>query len=200
MFGLIAVGSLLFWTALLIPFAILIALVENEESGWAAITTIATVAAGFMFLDRATVQAVLHNIIPFAAVYLAAGVVWGFVKWFFFILKIRDVYEKIRAEFLVRTNATVIDETNRDKFWSEITTRSSYLLPSRYHFNSFPPKASENKGRIVFWMAYWPASALWTILNDPLTRFYKMVFNRLLTIFEGISNKMFGKYANDFEK
>jgi hypothetical protein len=47
-------------------------------------------------------------------------------------------------------------------------------------------------------MSYWPSSALWTLLNDPLTHFFKFVYRRLSSMFEGMSKKMFAKYDNDF--
>jgi len=61
------------------------------------------------------------------------------------------------------------------------------------------PSANRNKGRIIFWMSYWPASALWTLINDPFTRLFKFIYNRIGSVFELISNSMFKDLRQDFE-
>jgi hypothetical protein len=187
--GLIALGSFFFWPAVLVPIIILTALVENEKSGWAGFITVATLISFFFLLDQSVVQFALHHIIQIVA---------GFVKWWFFILKVRDVYEQIRGEFLSKTKASTIDGNNREAFSKALSDKSETYLSRRYTFQHFPPKARENKGRIIFWMGYWPVSAFWTLLNDPIMRLYQFVFRRLVLAFEAISKTMFKKYAGDF--
>lgn len=68
---------------------------------------------------------------------------------------------------------------------------------SDVNLTKFPPHPNDNKGRIIFWMSYWPFSAVWTIINDPITRFYRFVYHRIGDMLAGISNRMFSKYKND---
>lgn len=53
------------------------------------------------------------------------------------------------------------------------------------------PTASDNKGRLIAWMTYWPFSAVWTIINDPIKRFFKFLFGRLENVFQKMSDRMF---------
>jgi hypothetical protein len=53
------------------------------------------------------------------------------------------------------------------------------------------PKAKDNKSEIVGWMVYWPWSAFWTILNDPIRRFYKMLVRLLEKMYDKIAEAVY---------
>ena len=40
-------------------------------------------------------------------------------------------------------------------------------------------------------MTYWPISASWTIINDPIRRMYNSIFKRLDKVYVKISDKVF---------
>jgi hypothetical protein len=186
-YELIVFGSIWFWAATVIPFLLLIAFVENEKSGMALFTLVATFAAFAAFGDKQWLTWVTHNpltILYYVAGYIGVGILWGIVKWFFYCLKQRDKYEALRKLY-----------TEEGKPFNKETFKR--LAGYQYNEGDFPPNIKEHKGRVVFWMAYWPVSALWWVLNDPLTRLYNMLYHRLAVVFDGISKKMFSKYENE---
>lgn len=66
-----------------------------------------------------------------------------------------------------------------------------------FNLKEVRPLAIKNKGRIIFWMSYWPCSALWTLINDPITRAYRFIWHRLGATFENMSKAMFAKYQDE---
>ena len=188
-FALLEYGTIWFWFATIIPFLLLILFVETESAGAAIATIIVTFAAFLLFGNKDIIPWISKNpltILEYTGGYIAAGIVWGFVKWFFFVLKLRDQYDGMRNKFI---SNGILDKA---KF-------SSYLQNSRIDPNDFPPRANHNKGRIIFWMTYWPASAVWTIINDPITRMWKVIYHRIGSVFEHMSSSMFSKYQDDFK-
>jgi hypothetical protein len=159
-----------------------------------------TLAAFVAFGDKHLVPWVISHpltIVEAAAAYFVVGIVWGFAKWFFYVLKARDRYAALREEFfegqpktVTGPERTTITDNNRDAFKTFLNRNYSIKAGE-------PPKASQNKGRIIFWMSYWPSSALWTLINDPITRLYQFTYRKLGTVFENISKAMFSKYQTD---
>lgn len=202
-FALLEYGTIWFWLATIIPFLFLILFVETESAGGAIFTIIATFAAFVAFGNKDIIPWIAAHpltILEYAGVYIAAGIVWGFVKWVFYVLRTRDQYEKFRKTWIAE-NGDIDGDTYVDRLGSKshtTTRREMFQKVARSH-GVLPPKADHNKGRIIFWMSYWPASAIWTLINDPITRLWKFVYNRLGALFEHISKAMFSKYADDFD-
>jgi len=71
-----------------------------------------------------------------------------------------------------------------------------YLLDAKergVHKNSSEVKASENKGRIVSWMSYWPLSLVWTFLDQPVKRLFTWIYNRTSKVYDRIHDHVFGE-------
>lgn len=73
----------------------------------------------------------------------------------------------------------------------------AYCRDEGIHLGEVRPLAIKNKGRIVFWMSYWPWSGIWTLINDPITRIYRFIWHRLGATFENMSKAMFAKYQDE---
>ena len=203
-FALLEYGTIWFWLATIIPFLLLILFVETESAGAAIATIIVTFAAFLLFGNKGIITWISENpitILQYAGGYIAAGIVWGFVKWFFYVLRTRDRYEKFRKNW-ISENGDIDSRSYIDKNDSRSkapTTHREQFQKEAHRFGVLPPKADYNKGRIIFWMTYWPASAVWTIINDPITRMWKVIYNRIGSIFEHMSSSMFSKYQDDFK-
>ena len=197
-YALLEFGTVWFWLATAIPFILLIACVEYEQSG-KALALLVTVAALFVaFGDKNIIPYIKNHpldILKYVGGYVAAGIAWGFVKWYFFLLKARDRFVMFRSQWIA-SNGPINDEprpsnpglSNRQVFAREAKIKDIVI-----------PSANKNKGRIIFWMSYWPASALWTLINDPFTRLFKFIYNRIGSVFELISNAMFKDLRQDFD-
>jgi hypothetical protein len=65
-----------------------------------------------------------------------------------------------------------------------------------YSFNIENYKVKENKARITHWMIYWPFSAIWTLINDPVKKSFEFVLSQ----FGGLYDKMSEKILGDLKK
>lgn len=185
------VGSLWFWLAIATTLVVLLALIEFEKPFWATATVLAFVALMVGWSDFNPLAWVTHNAVLFLeclAAYLVLGVVWAIVKWWFFLMNSRDRYEEIRAAFLKEKGWEAFDtDEKKRKFQDKVF----------WDRKTFPPKPGENKSKIVLWMTYWPCSALWTLINDPLKRFYRFAYARILGLLQGMSDRTFAKYQDE---
>ncbi len=203
LFSLLAFGTLWFWAALIIPFLFLIYFVENEKSVGAFLLTFFTLGALIFLGGKNVVPWVTGHpflLAEYVGAYIGVGIVWGFIKWFFYVLRKRDAYTAFRADW-VKTNGEVDDSTTvsggQRNHRSGQTNRQIFQDDARRI--DLPPRVERNKGRIIFWMSYWPASALWTLLNDPITRIGRFIYNRVGHLFQKMSDAMFSKYSDDFK-
>jgi hypothetical protein len=46
-------------------------------------------------------------------------------------------------------------------------------------------------------MAFWPWSAVWTLLNDPVQRAFRRIFNYLREFYQRMSDRIFSDVAKD---
>ncbi len=84
---------------------------------------------------------------------------------------------------------------NRQRVKSEKKIRKS-----DYEVQIEIPTASSNKFRIMSWMYYWPFSAFWTMINEPLRQTFEYVYTQIGGLFDKVSNKMFADVLVQNEK
>ena len=58
------------------------------------------------------------------------------------------------------------------------------------------PKVREHKSMVYLWMAYWPWSLVFTILNNPVRKIYRHIYNSIHTLISRESPTMFGRAFN----
>ncbi len=56
---------------------------------------------------------------------------------------------------------------------------------------SFKPLAKRHRSRIMQWIAFWPISIVWTLIDDPVRRAATFLFNRVRHMFQAMSDSMF---------
>lgn len=146
-------------------FFVIVAL-EWESGVWAAGVLITAVAMLWFFSGAGipTLSDLFHwldvnwlRVMVYACVYVGIGIGWGIVKWLFYLHNVADDIKDYAHRY-----GTTLSPTESKRKWDVRTD----------------PK--DNKSRITMWMLYWPWSALWTLTNDPIRRFFNMVY-RLLT-------------------
>jgi hypothetical protein len=88
-------------------------------------------------------------------------------------------------------------------FWS-VAKWYFYLSDLREYFEEYRSAYSkrkvdvkENKEKILNWMVYWPLSAIWTLLNDPIKKMFKKIFGRIDNLFQGMSDNMMSKFEQN---
>lgn len=167
----LAVGAIGFWLLLGISAILMSEMMDNDAPGWATITAILTVAilvvfGGFNPLSYLAAHP--GEIVLGIAAYFVAGAAWSLLKWYFWLVKLRRQLDA-----------------------GETYSRVVYTAGLR----NFPPNPGDHKSRIMGWIALWPASMLWTLLNDPVRRAAEEIYARLGGTYQRISNRVFHGYS-----
>lgn len=169
-------SPLLYLAAVIVIAIWLTIATEIEWFGWTTLTVLASVASiqfFHVFDIWLFVKSNIFQTITYIIVYTAIGVVWSFAKWFFFLMNERDKSREWLNNHLKRTDL-------------------SYNKPK---INI--PQASDNKGRIVAWVSYWPFSLIGTILNDPFRKLFNFIFNQFKGLYQRMANNI---YKSDIEQ
>jgi hypothetical protein len=180
------------WFWLLITAVVILELfcVENESPVLAGFFIAATVAVLYFFgnLDlRGAVEYMIHNplnILGYIGGYFVIGAFWSLVKWVFYTTNKRHHYNEVKREWLedhgikgtLTIPANLLDE------WKEYAADHHYIRDVQDRL-----LPSHNKSRISVWIVYWPFSALWTLINDPVRRIVRQIRQILTSFYEGIS-------------
>ena len=203
MFGMwepfVIFGTLGFWgLSLLIAFAF-IWCIEFDKSGGAAFMLVLT----YLFLWGAVgINPVLWawgnpmSAIAYVGGYFLGGTIWTIVKWYFYLLRRRDEAKKIKVYFEANEHDIRTDwsknSTDTFNFVNWMNGMSRHQTPRHeYRDNNYPPMATQHKGDILFWAAYWPFSAFWTLLNDPIRRLWNAIYSILGGLLQRMSMSVF---------
>lgn len=182
----LAVGAWGFWALIVISAIVMSELVDNNSPGWATITAIATVAILSFLGDFNPLIWIKSNpgeVAFYIAAYFAVGAMWGVVKWYFWLQRLRRKMLEFKREH------PGMDDADAIRF-----LRSAGAGPS------MPPQVSEHKARIIGWMALWPASMVWTVLNDPVRRVFEEIYDRIGGGLQRMSNRIFGEFITDKDR
>lgn len=111
-------------------------------------------------------------VIMWGLVYVLAGVGWAILKVFFKGRQIRRFIEE--KEFIKKfkpnpNSASTIDHQYRSFLYERLTHNDHSFLYE-----------GPNKNAVIVWAAYWPVSCIWTLINDPIKRFFTMLYNEVL--------------------
>ena len=168
MLSFLLAGSLWLWIFTIAFIVFEFAFIYNEL-GWGSTITLFIYTALLIWLfDAPILTYIWTNPLPtiiYTLLYFATGVVWSFFKWY---MRVSDYVREYNKEKAIYDNRE--EKDSGDKFYA----------PSR------KPEASEHKTTFAQWIAYWPFSALWFLLEDAFKRF----IDYLVTRFSGIYNKI----------
>lgn len=195
--ALFTIGSLTFWLVTIGFCAAIVAAVENEKGALATVSFIAYVIGLHLLTNFNVIHWFMDNlnwILLSALCYFIVGAVWGVLKWSLFVSKIgfetEEHYRRHRARFL-RDNK--VDNSDLDSSVPEALkeTWQEYLKESLYHINFKPLRPGEYRSTILTWMSFWPASLLWTLVNDPVRAIFRHIYAYLSITLENISKRAF---------
>jgi len=160
------------WIILAVAFVCFLIATEKGSGIGSTVTMILTILALYMFGSKTHITNIFnfcqaHGLIIFVmfVLYIVVGVFWSIIKWFFFLLKIKD------------KETELLEKDLREK--------------SHYCRHVSAPLAQDNKEAILVWMFYWPFSAIWTLIDQPVKRIYKFIYRKIANYLQNISNKMF---------
>jgi hypothetical protein len=174
MLELLIFGTFWFWLFVSGMIIWIIYGIEKHESGVEATILLIASFIVLYFLGAASLikgffSFMFYNpgtFIFYVFLYIFCGILYGIYKWYIFCLNRRD--KAIQNAKSYRLNVNIQEEINHYK-----------------------PDILNHKGTFIRWMTYWPFSAIWTLLNDPIRRLYNSVFNLLSNLLQKISDNIF---------
>ena len=198
--GVFAFGTLGFYILMGLACLALLFAIEYEKAGWATITLI-TVFTLLAFFGNFNI-AIAVRTHPIESVlclggYFVFGTFWSITKWWFFVRARKATYDEYKAEFLKKHNINSITSDCKSQFKEFM---DNYRSGRRYWENELSwekPIAKDNKSRIMTWMVYWPWSMVWTLLNDPVKKMFKAIYNRIVVVFDKISDNIYSDSKED---
>lgn len=123
------------------------------------------------------------QIAEFFGAYYVIGVLWGFVKWYLFVLDQREVYDTEKVAWLatrrVKDTSRVPDHLRNE--WRNYVRVRKPPMAER-------PLARTNKQRIVRWISFWPVSLLWTIVDDFVKRIAEALYRMIAGWYQHVAN------------
>lgn len=199
---LIVVGTFWFWALVIAVCIAMVILVEIEKAGFAFLVLLATLGIFQFASDFNVLEYVWHhplNLFMGIVAYAIVGVLWSLVKfrWYMFIK--RERYDILKHNFMILKDqpegtAVIPDELKAD--WATYLTEKGPYYDRFYYLRS--TDVTENQGRIVSWIAYWPFSFIFTILNDPLRKIGNAIFQTLKSTYISIAKSAFKGVEDDF--
>jgi len=211
----LVLGTAWFWVAAVGLFILILALEENDCHFWAGLTLLA-----FVFLmEKSGAVSIFTSpltVLYWGAIYMALGAGWSFVKWFSFLHQKSDKLQTLKLLWLEKRNSGSDNRGFRETEPETITPLAvdvatkipkeemsayrEYLYKQGFiNSESAPliPQIGDSKSRAIAWIVWWPWSALWTILNDPIRRIATAIYNQLQTTYQALANRVFAKFAVD---
>jgi hypothetical protein len=163
-----------FWLALLVASVFIIAFDAFEHEG-RSFGTLLIFAGGVLFFNPSAVLAIRHNpllLIVGLVGYLLLGVLVAVVKWYFFLLNVRD-----------KINDNDFMPGNSKTKYVEVRARPVALPVSVKNF----------KTRIIGWMTYWPWVAIWTLIDDPIRRVFLRIYHAMAAKLQAMADRIVPK-------
>ena len=188
--------TLPFWILVLAEFGFLFWCVSYRH-GFIALASLVVLACLFQFFGDIPVLVYLwHNPLVALAglgVWLFVSVPWAFTKWWMFVRDNSGRYDEILGEFLEQPayrewskdpNGFTADQKVTWKLYFDQHSR----MDDWYEYNrvEFDPSPRTHKADIMTWMMFWPWSLLWTLLNDPIRKFFRHCYYYMVSWLESI--------------
>jgi hypothetical protein len=195
------VGSIWFWLLVVGEILLIFFLLEWDQGAIATLTLAASLLALQLLGDVDIYGYVIHHpwtIVLGAVGYFAAGTGWAIVKWWFYVREQRGWYDELRAAFLrtqgFESAGSMPPELQHP--WQQCVV-SARRERRKLDVN---PLATGHKARILRWMSYWPWSATWTLLKDPVRKAFLSIYYQIAQHLQQMSDKAFHGVEADLPK
>jgi hypothetical protein len=218
----IVLGGVIFWILTSLLLIGVFASIHHERGSWATAGLVAYFLILAVFGSFDLTGFVFRNpimLLVIAAGYFLLGIAWTFVKWHFFVSTQRRKFDAYKTEWLEKqgiTDGVMPDEMK--KRWTEAAREyakngpdhggeygkgRSYISENQLRtgtqiLDAIKPKVSRNKGRIIFWLSYWPFSFLWTFLADGVMAVWEYIYHGIGKKLQRVSDSKFKNAGDDF--
>lgn len=195
--------SLLFWGFLSIAALFLIYYTFNEKGSGATLTVFITIGVLIAFSNLPVVATIrsLHawQIIEYVGGYIGVGLVYLVLKWTYNTFEIKKKYSDFREKWLVSYNMVHPPTPITAKITEiPLNSQKAFIIDAcnniGFAFGDLPPKIRNHKADLIFWGTYWPLSATFTILDNPLQWLIDAFIRMMTNPLNKISHMMFQKF------
>lgn len=130
-------------------------------------------------------------------VYILAGFIWSFIKWWLFVNNLAINYKEKRCEWLKKQKS--IREKRNISFEGLDSIDPETPVPERLREDWLhsvgilyeKPKVNGYKISISHWVLYWPVSAIWSLLDDFVSKVIQVIVVKIRVVYEKITNNAF---------
>jgi len=201
------------WIWTVACFILVLAFSENEKNFWAFVS----IGAFIALMQHSAIISIFSNplvLLGWAVAYFIIGGLWSFIKWFSFIHKRAELFGELKLKFIKELNErnirgqvpdfvpliadvkTIIPEILINNFQRYLSTfGTGFSSTASGGKLNVIPSAQNHKQKIVTWILWWPTSAVWTLLNDPLVRLAEWMHKRFQGLYKKIAERTFAKYG-----
>lgn len=120
------------------------------------------------------------------ALYLVIGLCWAVIRWAMFVKAERRKYDEVFAKHKSMYGGCATDWT-AEQF-------SSFRSEFKYSYDAdhieFRPKIENFKEEFFLWMFFWPFSLLWTMIDDPVRRLCRAIYDMIGSRLQAISDSV----------
>jgi hypothetical protein len=99
--------------------------------------------------------------------------------------------DKILREEQVSLLKEYVNAIERKMMTYESISSRDYVVDPSIIGQSIKPSAVRHKSSITQWIAFWPISFVWTMINDPVRKVVNWIFSRIKGTFQRMSDAMF---------
>lgn len=206
--GLIAVGTLGFWALLALEAAFVVYCLDNNEddrvwAGWSTLSVVLTLCVLQFGTSLKPLNWIFEH--PYATggyfgLYVLFGLAYSVAKWYLFNTSRNRKVDAVRKEYLkvykISGNEVPPDRLVEWKTYFNRIASDHYSGPGRRmrgfsSIDKVKPSISEYRDRFIGWIALWPLSFAWTMLNDPLVRLFNNLYELMRDVYQNISDHVF---------
>lgn len=198
--------SPLWWALVVGGSALIIWALEKEKGLLASVVLLASILAMTFFGNVPTFAWIVANPWSFAAaagIYLAAGALWGLIRWWIFNNHVLEEYEEDKMEWLHArgVNDLIVPEKLKADWNKELlnyASRWSKTIAGEQKI-VIEPRWWDHKNKIATWMAIWPWSMAWYVVANFVKDVFKRIQRWLSSVMERITKFVFRNVHKDYE-
>lgn len=123
------------------------------------------------------------NLIIGLIIYIVAGTLWSIIKYYFQLSKTRRFIKEQKENWI----------KNDKKYDGEVISLEDYVIIKAKYDSKVRQdiKFDTSLRKLVFWAMLWPPSMIWTLLDEPIRRFFTWLINDVfIDIYRSIHKKM----------
>jgi hypothetical protein len=169
----------------IVVFLIVVAVSIDDDNFLPQTLSVLIAVAAAVFLLDLDLISLARSAVVWVPAYLVLGVAWVFVKWYLFLKRERRRQEERHEDYVERVNV-------RNEYAKSAAAKSNDLNKERVlepirPLELEPPRARDNKDKIISWLVWWPFYVVNSALKDALTTIYDLIAGSL----DRISKRVF---------